>query len=52
MSRSKKPNKPPPAASCRNHGGCTYCLSNRIHKHVKQKLKATPADPNHENETT
>jgi len=22
--------------SCRNHGGCPYCLSNRLHKHHKK----------------
>lgn len=26
--------------SCRCHGGCEYCLSNRQHKHRKQKEKA------------
>ena len=22
--------------TCRNHGSCSYCLSNRIHKYVKR----------------
>ena len=25
---------------CRNHGGCEWCLENRIHKYEKQKQKA------------
>lgn len=25
--------------SCRNHGGCTYCLSNRMYNTNKRKLK-------------
>lgn len=24
--------------SCRNHGGCSWCLSNRTHKYNKKKL--------------
>lgn len=24
--------------TCRNHGGCSYCLRNRIHKHIKKML--------------
>lgn len=24
---------------CRNHGGCPYCLNNRLYKFKKQKLK-------------
>lgn len=23
-------------SSCRNHGGCPYCLGNRLHKHDKR----------------
>ena len=26
--------------SCRNHGGCGWCLSNRLHKYNKAKEKA------------
>jgi len=26
-------------ASCRNHGGCPYCLSNRMHKNDKRISK-------------
>lgn len=26
--------------SCRNHGGCKYCLSNRTHKNRKRLLKS------------
>lgn len=26
-------------ASCRCHGGCTYCLSNRMYRTNKDKLK-------------
>lgn len=26
--------------SCRNHGGCDWCLGNRTHKYEKAKLKA------------
>jgi len=26
--------------SCRNHGSCRYCLSNRIHSTIKQILIA------------
>ena len=26
--------------TCRNHGSCSYCTSNRLHKHNK-KLEAT-----------
>lgn len=25
---------------CRNHGGCEWCLKNRIYKYEKQKQKA------------
>ena len=25
---------------CRCHGGCPYCLGNRMHKHVKKILRA------------
>jgi len=25
--------------SCENHGGCSYCLDNRMHKHLKQYAK-------------
>lgn len=24
---------------CRNHGGCTWCLGNRMHKYKKQMEK-------------
>ncbi len=24
---------------CTNHGGCPYCLGNKMHKHVKKMLK-------------
>lgn len=24
------------AASCRNNGGCPYCMGNRLHKHAKR----------------
>lgn len=27
-------------ASCRNHGGCDWCLENRIHKYDKKKEAA------------
>jgi len=27
------------AHSCTNHGGCPWCLGNRMHKHVKQYAK-------------
>lgn len=26
---------------CRNHGGCLWCLGNRLHKHEKAKQKHT-----------
>lgn len=26
--------------SCRNHGGCSYCHSNRVHKYRKSAEKA------------
>jgi len=26
--------------TCRCHGGCPYCLGNRMHKHVKNYIKA------------
>ena len=49
MSRTKKKPYPKKAQQtsklCRNHGGCPYCLGNRMHKHDKmveearQKLK-------------
>lgn len=26
------------ARSCLNHGGCPYCLSNRIHKYKKRMI--------------
>ncbi len=29
--------------SCRCHGGCSYCLSNRDHKNRKRKEKADEA---------
>lgn len=29
---------------CRNHGGCEWCLGNRIHKFEKQKQKHTGGD--------
>ncbi len=25
---------------CRNHGSCSWCLSNRVHKNRKRKLKS------------
>lgn len=25
---------------CRNHGGCNYCLNNRLHKYAKKELSA------------
>lgn len=25
------------AGRCQNHGGCPYCLSNRLHKHKKHE---------------
>ena len=25
--------------TCRCHGGCPYCLGNRMHKHLKQYAK-------------
>lgn len=25
---------------CRNHGGCTWCLNNRLHKYKKQIERA------------
>lgn len=25
--------------SCRNHGSCSYCLSNRMHSHRKNRMK-------------
>ena len=25
--------------SCRNHGGCDWCLGNRLHKYKKKELK-------------
>lgn len=27
-------------STCRNHGGCSWCLENRIYKFEKQKQKA------------
>ena len=27
-------------AGCRCHGGCPYCLGNKMHKHNKAKLDA------------
>jgi hypothetical protein len=27
--------------SCRNHGGCSYCASNRMHKNRKRALSAS-----------
>jgi hypothetical protein len=27
--------------SCRNHGDCEYCRSNRLHKHKRSKAKGT-----------
>lgn len=27
------------SCSCRNHGGCPACLSNRTHKYAKTSLK-------------
>lgn len=29
------------AASCRNHGGCPYCQSNRMHRHNKKLVNTT-----------
>ena len=44
MSRTRKKEKTGAkrfSSYCCNHGGCTYCLSNRTHKYQKSKL----ADP-------
>jgi hypothetical protein len=30
--------------SCRNHGHCGYCQSNRTHKHRKQEVKQWDTD--------
>ena len=32
--------------TCRNHGGCHACLSNRTHKHKKRELKMDVTDIN------
>lgn len=26
--------------TCRNHGGCSYCESNRLYKHRKKEIKS------------
>jgi hypothetical protein len=30
--------------TCRNHGSCPWCRSNRLHKHIKDKLQNTGGD--------
>lgn len=44
MSRSYKKNKYTKSkaidTSCRCHGGCPYCLSNRMHSDNKKKMSA------------
>ncbi len=32
--------------SCRNHGSCGYCQSNRIHKHKKNEVIAKEQEDN------
>lgn len=32
--------------SCRNHGSCKYCLSNRTYKNKKRKLKSKEDENN------
>jgi len=27
-------------ATCRNHGSCSYCQSNRVHKHEKRNQES------------
>lgn len=29
---------------CRNHGGCTWCLDNRLHKYKKKMVKGEYED--------
>lgn len=29
---------------CRNHGKCSYCLSNRLHKHKKREINNDKED--------
>lgn len=31
---------------CRNHGGCSWCLGNRIHKYKKKMRKAEYREDN------
>jgi hypothetical protein len=30
--------------TCRNHGSCSYCLGNRMYKHMKQLAKSEVRD--------
>lgn len=41
-SRKKRPYRKSRAfdASCRSHGGCPYCMSNRMHKYHKRDVDA------------
>lgn len=36
------------AHSCTNHGGCPWCLGNRMHKHAKKLLKTRQQLRNYE----
>jgi hypothetical protein len=37
--------------SCRNHGGCEYCLSNRLHSRRREDIKADDIMKDFKNET-
>jgi len=36
--------------SCRNHGSCSYCLSNRLHRHKKRGYNGGITDGGEEEE--
>lgn len=37
-------------SSCRNHGDCEYCRSNRLHKHRRSKAKGTNEEQDNDHE--
>lgn len=36
--------------TCRNHGGCDWCLENRLYKYIKKKNSADSQLEEYENE--
>ena len=42
--RKKRPFAKSIDKRCRNHGGCTWCLENRLHKYKKKMVKVEYED--------